>query len=106
MEVLYGQGGVTGGGIASFFPFILIMFVIYFLMIRPQMKQQKEKKAMLKNLKKGDKVVTVGGVRGMIAGFKEKNTVVVLTISKNVVIEVNKSAITGLFGVINDGIKK
>ncbi len=106
MEVLYGQGGVTGGGIASFFPFILIMFVIYFLMIRPQMKQQKEKKVMLKNLKKGDKVVTVGGVRGVIAGFKEKNTVVVLTISKNVAIQVNKSAITGLFGVTKDGIKK
>lgn len=105
MEILYGQGGTTGGGLAGFFPFILIMVVIYFLMIRPQIKQQKEKKIMLENIKKGDKVVTVGGVRGVIAGFKEKNSVIVLIVSKNVTIEVNKSAITGLINAGKGGQK-
>ena len=80
----------------TFFPFILIMVVIYFLMIRPQVRQQRQKKEMLQNLKKGDRVVTAGGIRGTIAGFKEKNSVVILTVAKNLALHVNKSAISDL----------
>ena len=99
MEVLYGQtNGAAGGGFLGFLPFILIMFVIYFLMIRPQMKQQRKKREMLGKLKKGDRVVTSGGVHGTIAGFKEKNSVVVLSVDKNVALHVSKSAISGFAG--------
>ena len=77
-------------------PFILIFVVIYFLMLRPQMKQQKEHKVLLENLKKGDKVITSGGIHGTIAGFKVKNSVVLLTVDKDVKLAVNKSAISGL----------
>ena len=64
MEIIYAlsNGGQQGGGIAAFLPFILIMFIIYFLMIRPQTKRQKEKKNMIQSLQKGDKVITIGGV--------------------------------------------
>ena len=86
----------SGGGILGFLPFGLILLVIYFLMQRPQMKQTKERKVMLENLKKGDKVVTSGGVHGTINGFKEKNSTVILTVDKNVKLTVSKSAISGL----------
>ena len=65
MEFLYGQAQ-QGGGLAAFLPFILIMFIIYFLMIRPQTKRQKEKDEMRNKLKKGDKVVSNGGIFGTI----------------------------------------
>ena len=86
----------SGGGILGFLPFVLILLVIYFLMLRPQMKQTKERKVMLENLTKGDKVVTSGGVHGTINGFKEKNSTVILTVDKNVKLTVSKSAISGL----------
>ena len=95
MDFLYAQSS-SRGGILGFLPFILIFVVIYFLMLRPQMKQQKEHKALLENLKKGDRVITSGGIHGTITGFKEKNSVIILTVDKNVKLVVNKSAIAGL----------
>lgn len=88
--------GQTGGGITAFLPFLLILFVIYFLMIRPQAKRQREKKKMLTALKKGNKVVTVGGIHGTIAGFKNKDRNVVLRVDKKVELTVNRSAIAGM----------
>ena len=65
-----GQGG--GGGLLAYLPFILILLIMYFLMIRPQAKRQKEKQRMLEELKKGDRIVTIGGIHGTIGGFKSK----------------------------------
>lgn len=97
MDFLYGQlGQTTGGGFLGLAPFILIMVIIYVLMIRPQMKQQRQKREMLANLKKGDRVVTAGGVLGTVVGFKDKNSVVALAVAKNVVLHVTKSAISSL----------
>ncbi len=58
-------GGALGG-LASFLPIILMFVVLYFLMIRPQMKRQKETKAMIDALAKGDEVITAGGILGKI----------------------------------------
>lgn len=105
MDFLYaltapeGQGG---GGFAAFLPFILIMVVIYFLMIRPQSKRQKEKRKMLENIKKGDRVITIGGIHGSVAGIKNNGKVVVLKVDKNINITVNKSAIAGLAGKVTE----
>lgn len=79
-------------------PLFMIMGIIYFLMIRPQAKRQKEKQNMLTTLKKGDHVVTIGGIHGVVGGFKNKNSLVVLKLDKNVSITVNKAAIAGLVG--------
>ena len=57
------QGG-QGGGIMSFLPLIAIVVVFYFFMIRPQMKKAKEQKKYIESLKKGDKVLTIGGIYG------------------------------------------
>jgi preprotein translocase subunit YajC len=91
------------GGIAAFFPFFLIMVIIYFLMIRPQTKRQKEKKNMLGALKKGDKVITIGGIHGTIAGLKGKDKKIVnLKVANNINLSVNRSAISGLIDKIDE----
>lgn len=85
----------TGAGFASILPMMILMFVIiYFLMIRPEQKKQKDKLNMLKNLKKGDKIITTGGILGTVGNVKE-NTIMV-KIAENTVIEVSKSAISVL----------
>ncbi len=91
-----GQQGTQGGGLATFLPFLIILAIIYFLMMRPQMKRQKEKQNMLAALKKGDQVVTIGGIHGSVAGFKNNKKTVVLKIEKNINLTVNRSAIAGL----------
>ena len=95
LMLLMGQSseGSGGGGILGLLPFILIFVIFYLLLIRPQMKQQKKKQLMLKELIKGDKVVTVGGLHGTIEGIKEKEEVLILKISDNVKVNVSRSAV-------------
>ncbi|MDL2313479.1 preprotein translocase subunit YajC [Desulfovibrio sp. OttesenSCG-928-C14] len=74
-----GQPGADAGPaamISSFMPIVLIIVVFYFLMIRPQQKKAKEHREMLNNLKKGDPVVTNGGMHGRIVDFVDDNVVV------------------------------
>ncbi len=80
-------------GLAQFVPLILIFIVFYFLLIRPQQKKAKEHQNYLSNLKKGDKVITGGGIYGQIAGIADN--VVTLEIADNVRIKVSRSAIAG-----------
>ncbi len=82
-----------GNTLMALLPFILIFVVIWLFMIRPQSKKQKEVQAMLASLQKGDKVVTIGGIRGSIVGFKEADDTVILKIADNTKIEVSRSAI-------------
>ena len=100
MDILYGQVETGGGGIATFLPFILIMIIIYFLMIRPQTKRQKEKETMREGIKKGDKVITMGGIYGTVQGFKEKGRQAVIKVDNNTNITINKTAIAGLAGKV------
>ncbi len=79
--------------IAQFVPLILIFIVFYFLLIRPQQKKAKEHQNYLSNLKKGDRVITGGGIHGQITGLTD--TVVTLEVAENVRIKVSRSAIAG-----------
>ena len=79
------------GGMISFLPLILIVFVFYFFMIRPQMRKQKELRTYREALQKGDKIVTTGGIYGKITGISD-NTVDV-EIAGGVVIKIDKFAI-------------
>ncbi|OGC78342.1 MAG: preprotein translocase subunit YajC [candidate division Zixibacteria bacterium RBG_16_50_21] len=90
-----GQSGGAGAGIMGFLPFLLIIVIIYFLMLRPQMKKQKHHQKMLTELKKGDRVVTNGGMLGTIVGINEKENVVVLKVGEDTKIEFLKSSIAG-----------
>jgi preprotein translocase subunit YajC len=89
----FGQG--TGGSessIMSFAPLILMFVVLYFIMIRPQMKRQKDHRNMLAAIAKGDEVVTSGGLVGKVSKVGE--AYVGVEISENVEITVQKGAIT------------
>ena len=107
MEILYAfatnpDAPQGGGGIAAFLPFFLIMVIIYFLMIRPQGKRRKEKQNMLGALKKGDKVITIGGIHGTVVGIKNQGKIFVLKIDKNLKININRSAIAGLANSVTE----
>ncbi|MBU0482714.1 MAG: preprotein translocase subunit YajC [Proteobacteria bacterium] len=84
------------GGIASFLPLILIFVIFYFLLIRPQQKKVKEHQAFVTALKKGDAVVTNGGIHGTITGLTD--TVVTLEIADNVRIKISRINIAGAVG--------
>jgi preprotein translocase subunit YajC len=83
-----------GGGnlMSTLIMFGAIFLIFYFMIIRPQQKRAKEREKLLSNLEKGDKVVTSGGVHGIIAGIDEKT--VLLAITENVKVKVERSAIT------------
>jgi preprotein translocase subunit YajC len=72
--------------------FALIIVIFYFLIIRPQRKKQKDTQSMLANVRKGDRVATVGGIRGTVHAVKEST--VVLKVDDNTKIEFNKNAIS------------
>ncbi len=76
-------------------PFILMFAIFYFLLIRPQQKKQKELQTMITNLKKGDKVVTNGGILGVVSSIQDDYVVITVGGSETK-IEVLKSAIAGL----------
>jgi preprotein translocase subunit YajC len=83
-------GGIEGS-LTSFLPIILMFVVLYFLMIRPQMKRQKESKAMIDALAKGDEVVTSGGVLGKVS--KMGDTFVGVEVANGVEIQIQRSAV-------------
>lgn len=79
------------GSLIQAMPILLIFLVMYFLLIRPQMKQQKDMTGMQSKLKKNDEVVTIGGLHGTVVNVKE--TVVTLRVDDNVRVDVDKSAV-------------
>lgn len=81
----------TEGGWMSMLPLFLILIVFYFFFIRPQTKKNKEQKKFREALKKGEKVITVGGLHGKIVEVKE--TTVVIEIGNQIKVTVEKSAI-------------
>ena len=85
-------------GIAQFIPLILIFVIFYFFLIRPQQKKVKDHKQMVENLKRGDKVVTSGGIVGTIERIIDAEKVEVI-ISENVKVEIVKS--TGIQALVN-----
>jgi preprotein translocase subunit YajC len=88
------EGGGSGNLFSTFIPFILIIGIFYFLIIRPQNKKQKETQRMLGALKKGDKIITIGGVHGVIQNVKESS--VVVKVDENTKIEFSRSAIANV----------
>ena len=90
-------GGAAGGGqsaLTSLVPLIIMFAIFYFLLIRPQQKKAKEHKALLDALKKGDKVVTAGGMHGKVTAVEE--SVVTLEVATGVNIKFNKGHIAAI----------
>jgi preprotein translocase subunit YajC len=91
-----GSGGTSGGGgtqlVTMLVTFGLIIVVFYFLVIRPQNKKQKDAKKMLSSIRRGDRVVTIGGMHGFVESVKDD--AVVLKVDDNVKIKFSKSAVS------------
>jgi len=100
IDTAYAMAPPTGGGggdmntLISFLPMILIFAIFYLLLIRPQQKKAKEHRTLLENLKKGDSVITQGGLYGRIAGIQDQ--VVTLEIADKVRVRVSRAHIAGL----------
>jgi len=91
----YAQGGAPGGaGIIQFLPLFIMLIIFYFLMIRPQQKRMKEHTAMVAALKKGDEVVTTGGMGGTITDVGD--AYLQLKVADNVEVNVQKTAVAAL----------
>lgn len=98
----WAQGDPAGGGLLGLLPFVLIIVVFYFLLIRPQQKRQKQHKEMVSNLSKGDEVVTNGGTLGKITDVGEN--FITLEVAAGVQVKVQSHAIQAMMpkGTIKD----
>ena len=90
-------GGLLGNsGIAQFLPLVLIFVVFYFLMIRPQQQQQKVLKASIAAVKRGDRVLTAGGIVGTVQKVKEGSNEIEVEIAPNVRVSVVRETLTSV----------
>jgi preprotein translocase subunit YajC len=85
----------SGSSWTMFIPMAVIIVIFYFFLIRPSQKKEKNRKKMIEELQKGDKVVTNSGMYGVIVNFKPEENIVVLKIGEGVKVEFAKSAIQG-----------
>jgi len=87
-----GEGGA--GTLFSFLPLVAIIAIFYFLILRPQRRKQQETQKMLSALRKGDRVVTIGGIHGVIQGIRENS--VIVKVDENTKLEFSRSAIASI----------
>jgi preprotein translocase subunit YajC len=91
-----GSGGSGAGGFAGLIPLVLMFVIFYFLLIRPQQRKAKQHRELLSNLKKGDSVITSGGIYGRIAEIN--NDVIILEVADKIRIKVARGFVSGLAG--------
>ena len=89
-----GGGGEGAAGFGGFIPIILMFVIFYFLLIRPQQKKQKDHRNMVSNLKKGDRIITSGGLHGRITGIDDQTLTV--EIADKVRVKVARSNVSGM----------
>ena len=98
-KIAYAAPGVPvqeSNPLLSFMPLVLIFIVFYFFLIRPQQKRQKETLKMIEELKKGDKIVTAGGIIGTITSIQNDYVVVKVGDNESTKMEILKSAVSGI----------
>lgn len=86
--------GATGSGLFGMLPFVFLIVIMYYVMIRPQMRRQKEQARLVASLKTGDRVVTASGIHGLISNVKDKT--VIVKVADNVKLEMEKNAVTNV----------
>lgn len=102
IELAYALGGGAGGtggqggGLGAFVPLILMFAIFYFLLIRPQQKKAKHHKQLLASIKKGDRVVSSGGLHGVVTGITDE--VVTMEIAPKIRVKVSRNSIAGVTG--------
>ncbi|VBB47632.1 Preprotein translocase, YajC subunit [uncultured Desulfatiglans sp.] len=91
-----GTGGGQGGGFGAFIPLILMFVIFYFLLIRPQQKKAKQHKQLLASIKRGDRVVSAGGLHGVVTGLADD--VVTIEIAPKVRVKISRGSVSGIIG--------
>jgi preprotein translocase subunit YajC len=104
IAVLAAAEGTSAPAFMQFVPILLVFAIFYFLLIAPMRKRQKALQGLIEALKKGDRVITNGGLYGTVAAVEEK--VIVLKLAENLKVRVAKSAIAGLEGQEAEGDRK
>jgi len=89
-----GTGANFLGSLTPFLPLILLFVLMYFMLIRPQQTQQKKRRAMLGGLRKGDKIITVGGIYGVIVEIDNKDDLLTLRIADKVEVQLARSGVS------------
>ncbi|RXK87709.1 preprotein translocase subunit YajC [Chlorobaculum sp. 24CR] len=89
-------GGATPNPFVQLVPLVLIFVVFYFFMIRPQQKKQKERESLLNDIKRGDRIVTIGGIHGTVAGIETEKKTVLVQVADNVKLKFERSAIANI----------
>jgi preprotein translocase subunit YajC len=108
MAYAMGTGGAaspgSAGGLASFIPLVLMFVIFYFLLIRPQQKKTKEHRDMVAGVKKGDRIITSGGIHGQVTSVDD--TTLTVEISDKVRIKLNRANIAALVQTPTQPVKK
>ena len=89
-----GASGQSGGTFGAFIPLILMFVIFYFLLIRPQQKKQKERREINNNLKKGDRIITAGGIYGTITGLTD--SIITVEVADKLRIKVTRESVSTL----------
>ena len=89
-----GGEGAASSNLVSFLPLVAIIAIFYFLILRPQRRKQQETQKMLSALRKGDRVITIGGIHGVIQSVKESS--VIVKVDENTKLEFTRSAIASV----------
>jgi preprotein translocase subunit YajC len=89
-------GGQTPNQFIQLVPLVLIFIVFYFFMIRPQQKKQKDREKVLDSLKRGDKIVTIGGIHGTVAGIDTDKKTVLIQVGDTTKIKFDRTAIANI----------
>lgn len=97
-----GKQSSPGGMLSMLLPFILMFVVMYFLILRPQKRKEKDRKALLSRVKKNDRVVTAGGIHGLVMSVRENELILRIDDAKDVKIKVDRSAIVTVLEVSHD----
>jgi preprotein translocase subunit YajC len=88
-----------GSALFSILPFVFVFIIMYYVMIRPQMRRQKEQSRLVSTLKTGDRVVTSSGIHGLISNVKDST--VIVKVADNVKIEMEKTSVTNVLKTVD-----
>lgn len=105
MESVSSKGGFSKDALMNFVPLILVFAIFYFFVIRPQLKKQKEQDALIKAVKKGDRVIIAGGMFGKVIKETDKDTFII-ELAKDVHVEILKSSVVSLAVKMDNAPKK
>ena len=102
LQAAAGSKSSPTGMLSMMLPFILMFVVMYFLILRPQKRREKERKALLSRVKKNDRVVTAGGVHGVVTSARVNDVILRIDVAKDVIVMVDRSAIVTVLEVSYD----